>query len=202
MTLLDTTVATLTAWSAPSAAQDRLREDYLAHLAAHPDGLWRDGPPAHLTASCAVLDPAGQHVLLTHHAKAGVWVQFGGHLEDSDADLAAAALREAREESGVPDVVLVPGGPVDLHRHTLSAAFGRCREHLDVLYAGVAAADAVPVVSDESHDVAWWPVDALPAGTVADLPARLAAVVAAVRGYARGVDAAEGFDAADAASRA
>lgn len=196
MTLLEAAVGTLTAWSAPSAAQDRLRGAYLAHLAAHPDGLWRDGPSAHLTASCAVLDPSGRRVLLTHHAKADVWLQFGGHLEAGDADLAAAALREAREESGVPDVVLVPGGPVDLHRHALSAAFGRCREHLDVLYAGVAPADAVPVVGHESHDVAWWPVDALPAGTVADLPARLAAVAAAVRDYAgAGEDA-------DAASRA
>lgn len=184
MRLLDAAVEALSAWRAPTAAQDELRRGYLAHLAAHPDGIWKHGPPAHLTASCAVLDPAGERVLLTHHAKGGVWVQFGGHLEPGDADLAAAALREAREESGVADVVLVPGGPVDLDRHALSAAFGRCREHLDVLYAGVAPAGAVPVVSDESHDVAWWPLDALPAGVVPDLPPRLGRVVAAVRGYA------------------
>ena len=35
--------------------------------------------------------------------------------------------------------------------------------HLDVEHVLVADPDVVPRVSDESKDVAWWPVDALPA---------------------------------------
>ncbi|MFP5333870.1 MAG: NUDIX domain-containing protein [Actinomycetes bacterium] len=185
MTLHAAAVAALEGWRAPSPAQEALRLGYLAHLAAHPDGVWKHGPPAHLTASCLVLDDAGERVLLTHHAKGGFWVQLGGHLEPADADLAAAARREAREESGVDDVRLALPGPVDLDRHALPPAFGRCREHLDVMFVGLAPADAVPVVSDESHDVAWWPVGALPDGVVPDLRPRLERVVALVRGYAR-----------------
>ncbi|WP_392542845.1 NUDIX domain-containing protein [Oryzobacter telluris] len=161
-------VAVLRAWDAPDPGQARLREDYLAHLDAHADGVAKAGPPAHLTGSCAVLDPTGTQVLLTHHRKADQWFQFGGHLEQGDPTLWAAARREAREESGLPDLDPLPR-PVQLDRHVLVGSFGRCHEHLDVRYAAVAPAGAAAVVSDESHDVRWWPVDALPVGTAAEL---------------------------------
>jgi 8-oxo-dGTP pyrophosphatase MutT (NUDIX family) len=180
--LLADVVRTLSAWTPPDDTQAALREDYLAHLAAHPDGIWRDGPPAHLTASCFVLDPTGQRTLMTLHRKGGFWVQFGGHLEPGDTSLSGAALREATEESGV--ALRLVGGDVpvvvDLNRHALPAAFGACREHLDVAFVAVADAGAAPAVSDESHDVAWWPLDALPAGAVVDLPVRLPAAVRAL----------------------
>lgn len=177
-------VATLTEWTAPTREQEALRLAYLAHLAAHPDGTRREGPPAHLTASCFVLDGGAERVLLTLHRKGGFWVQLGGHLEPRDRTLADAALREGREESGLPALRLLPSrhpAPVDLHRHALSGAFGRCREHLDVAFAAVADGGSRPEASTESLDVAWWPVRALPEGVVPDLPARLDAVVAAVR---------------------
>jgi 8-oxo-dGTP pyrophosphatase MutT (NUDIX family) len=187
-------IATLSAWRAPTAAQDALRRDYLAHLRRHPDGTSRDGPPAHLTTSCFVLDPGAGRVLLTLHRKGGFWVQFGGHLEPGDLGLADAALREGREESGLAGLRLLPWSasssgtpaagrpqPVDLHRHALSGAFGRCREHLDVAFVAVAAADERTAVSAESIDVAWWPVGRLPDGVVPDLPDRLRPLVEAVR---------------------
>ncbi len=174
-------VRLLSGWTAPSPAQDALRRAYLDHLAAHADGLWKDGPPAHLTASCFVLDPSGWRTLLTHHAKGGFWVQFGGHCEAGDADLAAVARREGREESGIATLELASDAPVDLDRHALSAAFGRCREHLDVAFLAVVPDDAVAQVSDESLDVAWFDVDALPDSAPPDLPARLRRVAAVVR---------------------
>lgn len=160
--------AVLGRWSAPDAEQEELRRGYLVHLAAHPDGVAKAGPPAHLTGSCLVVDATGEHVLLTHHRRAGQWFQLGGHLEPGDATLHDAARREAREESGIPDLEPLPE-PVQLDRHTLEGDFGRCREHLDVRYVARAAAGAVPRVSEESHDVRWWPVDALPEGTRAEL---------------------------------
>ena len=177
--LLNDTVGVLASFTSADDGQRRLRAEYLAHLAQHPDGIWRDGPPAHLTVSCFVLDPGACAVLLTLHRKGRFWVQFGGHLEPTDTSLASAALREATEESGLASLVLLPG-PVGLHRHALSGAFGRCREHLDVTYAAIAATGSMPRVSAESKDVAWWPVDALPASAVPDLADRLELVRALV----------------------
>ncbi|MFT4083119.1 MAG: NUDIX hydrolase [Nocardioides sp.] len=146
----------------PTLDQARLRERYLAHLRAHPDGVYRSCVPDHLTASCLVLSPEADRVLLTLHAKARRWFQFGGHLEADDGSLAGAAGREAREESGIAGLRLGPR-PVQLAEHAVPFCGGTGRvHHLDVRFAAVAPAGARPAVSEESLDVRWWPVDALP----------------------------------------
>lgn len=165
-------VRVLAAWRPPSADQERLRAAYVDHLQAHDDGMWRSCVPSHLTASVLVLDEAARRVLLTLHRKGGFWGQLGGHCEQDDTTLAGAALREGVEESGIPGLRLVGGGPVDLDRHALSGAFGSCGEHLDVRYAAVAPPDAEPVVSDESDDLRWFDIDDiddLPGSAVADI---------------------------------
>lgn len=156
----------LTGWSAPSAAQERLRQDYLAHLDTHEDASAKAGPPAHFTASCLVIDEAGERVLLTLHRKVRRWLQFGGHIEASDPSVAASALREAVEESGLPEGALtLRPALAQLDRHALGSGFTRCTEHLDLRWVAVAAAGSEPVVSEESLDVAWWPIEALPPDT-------------------------------------
>jgi len=160
---------TLTGWAAPNDPQELLRSAYVEHLRAHDDGMLRSCVPAHLTASAMVLDHTGEQVLLTLHRKGGFWGKLGGHCEPQDETLAAAALREATEESGIDGLRLVDDAPVDLDRHALSTAFGTCGEHLDVRYAVVAPPGAEPVVSDESDDVAWFSVGDLPGTAVEDL---------------------------------
>ena len=160
---------TLEQWRAPDDQQERLRGELLGHCAEHPGALWKQGPPAHLTASTLVLNPSLDKVLLTLHAKARMWLQFGGHFEPGDVGVLAAAAREAREESGLVALALHPE-LVHLDRHRLLATgFGRCAEHLDLRYAAVADDADTYAVSDESLDVAWWPVDALPPASAEEI---------------------------------
>jgi len=154
--------AVLGGWAAPSSAQAALQRRYVDHLASHPDGLTRGCYPDHLTASTLVVSADGERVLLTLHAKARQWFQFGGHCEPSDTTLAGAALREAVEESGLTGLVLDPV-PVQLSEHAVPFCDPRGGvHHLDVRFVAVAPADAVHAVSDESLDVRWWPADDLP----------------------------------------
>lgn len=161
----------LAAFAPPSPAQAALRDRYVAHLHAHPDGLARSCHPDHLTASALVISADRSRVLLTLHAKAGRWFQFGGHCEAGDASLAAAALREASEESGVTGLRLAPG-PVHLDEHTVPfcGSLGVVH-HLDVRFLAIAPPDAAHAVSDESLDVRWFPVDALPDDELSELVA-------------------------------
>jgi len=101
-------------------------------------------------------------VLLTLHAKARRWFHLGGHCEDRDVTLAGAALREATEESGIAGLTLDPQ-PLHLDAHVVGFCGPHAEvRHLDVRFLAVAPAGAVPAVSEESLELRWWPVDALP----------------------------------------
>ena len=79
----------------------------------------RERLDGHFTASAWLVAADGERVLLTHHRKLGRWLQLGGHA-DGDMDLAAVALREAQEESGLYRLVVEP--PVfDVDRHAIPA---------------------------------------------------------------------------------
>ncbi len=173
-------VAVLRAYAPAGEAQRAWRDDYLTFLAAHDDAMTRGCGAGHLTASALVVDPGAGRVLLTLHAKLGRWLQMGGHCEPGDATLAAAAVREAVEESGVAGLALCPG-PVRLDRHTLPACAddaGRARtlDHLDVQYVALAPPGAVEQISSESLDLRWFGWDDVPTSDASVL-----ALVAAAR---------------------
>ncbi len=155
-------LACLTAWSPAAGRQTRLRDRFADHLRRHPDGTERACVPDHLTAGVLVLSPDLDQVLLNLHRKARRWFHFGGHLEPGDLTLAGAALREGREESGLWDLELDPV-PVHVDEHTVSfCGTNASVQHLDVRFTALAPPGAKHLVSEESLDVRWWPLTALP----------------------------------------
>jgi 8-oxo-dGTP pyrophosphatase MutT (NUDIX family) len=163
----ESAIAVLTDWQAPSPAQDSLRHAVLAFVQARSDACRRVCAPGHVTASTLVVNPGGQ-VLLTLHPRLGRWVQLGGHCEDTDDDILAAALREATEESGVDGLRMDPH-LVAVHVHPVTCSLGVPTRHLDLQFVAHAPADAAFTVSRESVDLRWWPPDALPDGADAAL---------------------------------
>jgi 8-oxo-dGTP pyrophosphatase MutT (NUDIX family) len=155
-------LAVLEGWAAPDAAQERWRTAYVDHLRARPDGCVKACFPDHLTAGALVLSHDGSQVLLNLHRKARRWFAFGGHLEPDDATLAGAALREGTEESGLPDLSIDPE-PVHLSLHEVDFCDARGTvRHLDVRFLARLGETTEPVVSDESLDLRWFPVDDVP----------------------------------------
>ena len=149
------------------------RDAYLRFLDAAGDAaLHRNGGPEHVTGSCFVFSPDFDQVLLCFHRKGQFWVQFGGHVESTDVSVAEAAQREAREESGIDDLVLFSPAIMDLDRHDLHAGFS-CAAHWDVGFAAVVAPSVVTSVSDESEDVRWFPISELPVQVPPTFRARL-----------------------------
>jgi 8-oxo-dGTP pyrophosphatase MutT (NUDIX family) len=132
------------------------RAAMLAFLDRLPEPFSRDQVAAHFTASALVVDEARTRTALVHHRKLGIWVQPGGHLDESDPTVGAAALREVREETGIAGS-LGPLVHLDIHeipeRPEMPAHL-----HLDVRFV-VVAAGAELQVSDESTDVRWFSLD-------------------------------------------
>ncbi|MCV7237849.1 NUDIX hydrolase [Mycolicibacterium celeriflavum] len=161
MSLHASAVDALSCWQAPDPAQDTLRHAVLAFLAARPDGCLRECAPGHVTGSALVVDHTGTHALLTLHPRFGRWLQLGGHCEATDPDIVAAALREATEESGINGLTIDPTLAA-LHVHPVTCSLGVPTRHLDMQFIVHAPAGAEIVASDESLDLRWWPLDALP----------------------------------------
>ena len=76
------------------------RELILRCCAVMPDVLTRQSAIAHLTVSSFAVDAKREKTLLIYHAIYDSWSWVGGHA-DGDEDLAAVALKELREETGV-----------------------------------------------------------------------------------------------------
>ena len=164
MSVRDSAISILTGWRPADPAQDSLRHAVLAFVQGRPDACRRECVAGHVTASALVLDHTGSRVLLTLHPRLGRWVQLGGHCDDDDADVVAAALREATEESGVDGLRIEPGLAA-VHVHPVTCSLGVPTRHLDLQFVAHAPAGAQIAISDESDDLRWWPADALPDGT-------------------------------------
>lgn len=134
-------------------------------VAAHADCFERTCVPGHVTGSAWLLSPDGDRALLTHHRKLGRWLQLGGH-SDGDPDTLAVALREAREESGLP-VAVLDAAIFDLDVHGIPARGAEpAHLHYDVRFLLGARTEAFQV-SSESHDLCWVAMDAV-AGLTAE----------------------------------
>ena len=125
---------------------------------AMPPSEWRDrvlrfldgsGEAGHLTGSALVVDHDRQRLLVLFHRKLQRWLQPGGHVEPGDADLAATALREASEESGISGLRVEPV-PVDVDVHWVGTHF-----HFDVRFVVIAPPGAQACGNHESDEVRW-----------------------------------------------
>ena len=171
----------LTAWRPTSEEAAVARKQTVELLAAGPVAMTRAHRPGHVTASALVVGPDGR-VLLCLHGRLGKWMQLGGHCEAGDRTLAAAALREATEESGITGLALDPAPiDVDVHPVRCAPADGSPAEpgvHYDVRFLVRAPAGATERVSAESAALAWFPPNALPSplasATARQIPPALA----------------------------
>jgi len=127
---------------------------FLALLADAENPFVRARLAGHFTGSAWLVDASGARVLLTHHRKLNRWLQLGGHA-DGEVELGLVALREAIEESGIPELVLEPG-VFDLDRHVIPARGAEPEHfHYDVRYVVRTTGNESFVAGEESHALAW-----------------------------------------------
>jgi 8-oxo-dGTP pyrophosphatase MutT (NUDIX family) len=132
----------------------------------------------------AIFVVQSSRVLLIHHRKLDKWLPLGGHIE-LEEDPEQAALREAREESGL-EVELIGERPpttepgtraliaprfLDIHRIT------ETHEHIGMIYWARPKNGTLTLAELEHHDLRWC--------SSADLDALQPAMSNAVKWYCR-----------------
>ena len=120
----------------------------------------KENKEGHFTGSAWIVSPDRSMVLMTHHRKLNMWLQLGGHADGTE-DLISVAIREAKEESGFNEFVLLSDRIFDLEIHAVPAmADEPFHHHYDVRFLLEAdPKNNTIVISDESHDVKWIPLE-------------------------------------------
>jgi 8-oxo-dGTP pyrophosphatase MutT (NUDIX family) len=132
---------------------DPARDEFLRFVAAHDDALLRTCRVGHLTGSALVVDRDRELFLLLHHRKLQKWLQPGGHA-DGDGNLAAVALREATEETGIDGLrVVLPAIHLDVHR--VEPPNEEPHLHYDVRFLVLAPEGAKAIGNFESTALRW-----------------------------------------------
>ena len=140
--------------------QVRLAQQMEEFVRGTPECFERGHCAGHITGSAWVLSPRGEKALLTLHRRLGKWLQPGGHA-DGESNTLSVALREAREESGINELIPLSEEIFDVDIHTIPASDGpREPEHLhyDVRYLLRANHERF-VVSDESIALGWFTLE-------------------------------------------
>jgi len=134
-----------------TAMLHRLRE----FVEQYPDCFERSLLVGHITGSAWIVNEAGTHTLLTHHAKLDRWLQLGGHA-DGETDVLSVALREAQEESGLVEVIAAGDAIFDVDIHAIPARAGEPEHfHYDVRFLFVADSTAPLRANRETKELAW-----------------------------------------------
>lgn len=109
----------------------------------------------HVTASAWIVNLRKSHTLLTLHKKLGIWLQLGGHIEN-ETDVLQAALREAKEESGISHIQPLSLTIFQVAVHEIPPFQTEpAHVHYDITFL-FQATDERYVLSDESLALRWF----------------------------------------------
>ena len=144
--------------------EERDKALILDFLAKNGDAFLRENRVAHMTASAWVVNPARDRVLMVYHRIYDSWSWTGGHA-DGEEDLAAVALREVREETGVKSARLLSEEIFSLETltvdgHEKRGVYVPSHLHLNVTYLVEADEhDPLTVCEEENSGVRWFSLD-------------------------------------------
>lgn len=126
--------------------------------------LLRDNKFAHITSSGFIMNKELDKVLLVHHNIRNAWAWTGGHV-DGDADFLHVAIKEAKEETGINEVIplsrdIISIDILPVYGHPRKDNYISAHLHLSVAYILIASEKEKLIVNeDENSGVCWFSID-------------------------------------------
>jgi len=113
----------------------------------------------HITASAWITNETHDLALLCHHKKLNKWLQLGGHC-DGNTNVYEVALKEAQEESGLQNFNFKNKAIFDVDIHQIPKHKDvEAHLHYDIRFWLIADAKSPLIISSESKDLKWLPID-------------------------------------------
>lgn len=97
--------------------QENVLPEFQKLLAQNSSPISRKNFFGHITASAIVLDQSLKKIALIHHHILDLWLQPGGHVDQSDETFRMTADREFVEETGLSGLVKIDFDDYDLPLH-------------------------------------------------------------------------------------
>ena len=109
----------------------------------------------HFTASSWLVNKDLSKILLMHHKKANRWLQLGGHC-DGDSNVLRVAIKEACEESGIDNIILLQEGIFDIGMHLIPQVKQELPHyHFDIRFL-LKANDDKLTMNEEAYALKWF----------------------------------------------
>ena len=147
------------------------KEQMLAFIRENDDCLERSNLVGHFTTSIWTVNKEHTKTLMAYHNIYDSWAWIGGHA-DGIEDLAAVAMRELEEETGVKNASIIGDGILSLETltvdgHVKKGAYVPSHLHFNITYLAEAdEQEELRVNEEENQAVKWWTFeDALKAST-------------------------------------
>ena len=128
------------------------------------DTLTRQNEYGHFTSSAFVLNKERTKILMVYHKIYNSWAWPGGH-SDGDSNLLNVAMKEAKEETGIKNVIPIFKNIysieiISVNGHEKSEKYISSHVHLNVTYLLEADEnEKIHIKEDENSGVKWVPID-------------------------------------------
>ena len=136
------------------------KELILAYMDMFDDVLTRQNQMCHFTASNWIVNKEHTKVLMIYHNIYKSWAWTGGHA-DGMSDLAAVALKEAQEETGLQHLKMISDGIyaiqiLTVDSHVKKGKFVPSHLHLDCCFLIEAdETEPIRIKEDENSAIGW-----------------------------------------------
>ena len=136
----------------------------LKYLSDFDNTLTRQNEYGHFTSSAFVLNKERTKILMIYHNIYHSWAWTGGH-SDGDNDLLYVAMKEAKEETGIKNVIPIRDDIysleiINVNGHEKRGKYVGSHVHLNVTYLLEADEnEEVHIKEDENSGVKWVPIN-------------------------------------------
>lgn len=137
------------------------RKAMLAFIEKNDDCLCRENLVGHFTSSAIVVNETIDKVLFAHHNIYNSWAWVGGH-NDGDDDALFVAIKEAKEETGIKNVIPLAKDIAGIDNiyvmsHMKKGKYVGDHIHFNITYILVTSEEEELVINaDENSGVKWF----------------------------------------------